>query len=380
METSDTQRWPQFFITRVIGSDDLPDVEILTLPSYQSSSVIPDLEHLENLLLSHEVEEFQTIGGSSIDRGPRASFATLHQVVLDAYVREDMPPWDPAHVQAYAEKIYSAYPVPVMNSPVSGSSLLQMVTATGSGAAFMAAFPHADLGHITIYFLMIGGTRIVLGAADGISLGLKQGLSYLLLKWMGVPTTVASILVVGAGGTAQEIVTAGKLEPGWHFTAVDPSQPMLDLAATKLRGHDLANRTRVHLGYVNDLSLEERFDAATLIGVLHHLPGDGAKQAILRSIAARLKPEAPFVLAGNHYAYASQPLLLAAWGERWRMNGASPDEIKSKLDKILQEADPPHSEEAVALLLENVGFDRPLRFFSSLFWGAWLSRRTAKGH
>ena len=192
METSDTQRWPQFFITRVIGSDDLPDVETLTLPSYQFSSAIPDLEHLENLLLSHEVEEFQTIGGSSIDRGPHACFAALHQAVLDAYVREDMPPWDPAHVQAYAENIYSAYPVPIMNSPVSGSSLLQMVTAAGSGAAFMAAFPHADLGHITIYFLMIGGTRIILGAADGISLGLKQGLSHLLLKWMGVPTTVAS--------------------------------------------------------------------------------------------------------------------------------------------------------------------------------------------
>ncbi|SDY83727.1 cyclopropane-fatty-acyl-phospholipid synthase family protein [Nitrosomonas sp. Nm33] len=189
--------------------------------------------------------------------------------------------------------------------------------------------------------------------------------------------TAARILVVGAGGTAQEIITAGKLEPGWQFTAVDPSQPMLDLAIAKLREHGLTNRTHMHLGYVDDLSLEERFDAATLIGVLHHLPGDDAKQAILCSIAARLKPEAPFVLAGNHYAYASQPLLLAAWGERWRMNGASPGEIKSKLDKILQGADPPHSEEAVALLLKNAGFDRPLRFFSSLFWGAWLSHRTS---
>jgi tRNA (cmo5U34)-methyltransferase len=159
--------------------------------------------------------------------------------------------------------------------------------------------------------------------------------------------------------------------------AVDPSQPMLDLAVTKLRELDLADRTQVHLGYVDNLPPEERFDAATLIGVLHHLPGDDAKQAVLRSIATRLKPRAPFVLAGNHYAYTSQPLLLAAWGERWRMNGAAPDEIESKLAKILQGADPPHSEEAVASLLADAGFDKPLRFFSSLFWGAWLSRRTA---
>lgn len=182
--------------------------------------------------------------------------------------------------------------------------------------------------------------------------------------------TAARILVVGAGGTAQEIVAAGKLEPRWRFTAVDPSQPMLDLAVAKLREHGLADRAEVHLGYVDDLSPEERFDAATMIGVLHHLPGDDARQAILRSIATRLKPEAPLVLGGNHYAYSSQPLLLAAWGERWRMNGASPEEVEGKLGKILQGADPPHSEEAVASLLAIAGFDRPLRLFSSLFWGA----------
>jgi hypothetical protein len=192
MEESGAQPWPQFFITRIVGSEDLPDVEILTLPGYQSSSAIPDLEHLESLLLSHEVEEFQTIGGSSIYHDPRACLTALHQVVLDACVRENMLPWEPAQVQAYAETIYSEYPIPVMNSPVSGSSLMQMVTAAGSGAAFMAAFPHTDLGHITLYFLMVGGTRIVLGAADGIALGLKQGLAYILLKWMGVPKTVAS--------------------------------------------------------------------------------------------------------------------------------------------------------------------------------------------
>ena len=187
----------------------------------------------------------------------------------------------------------------------------------------------------------------------------------------------AKILIVGAGGTAQEITTAAKLESGWQFTAVDPSQPMLDLAISKLQEQGLSSRTQVHLGYVDDLSPDEHFDAATLIGVLHHLPGDEAKQAILHSIAAKLKPQAPLVLAGNHYAYASQPLLLAAWGERWRMNGASPDEVKNKLAKILEGADPPSSEEAVAVLLKNAGFEPPLRFFSSLFWGAWLSRRTS---
>ena len=186
---------------------------------------------------------------------------------------------------------------------------------------------------------------------------------------------VAQVLVAGAGGGAREIVIAGALEPQWRFTAVDPSQPMMDLAVARLTEAGLLNRTDVVLGTVDELPPDARFDAATLIGVLHHLPGDEAKRAILRSLALRLKPGAPLVLAGNHYAYASQPLMLRAWGERWRMQGATADEVKAKLGRILQGADPPHSEAAVASLLSDAGFGPPTRFFSSLFWGAWLSTR-----
>lgn len=191
--------------------------------------------------------------------------------------------------------------------------------------------------------------------------------------------TPARILVAGAGGGAREIVTAGALEPGWRFTAVDPSPAMMDLAIARLAEHGLADRTEIVLGTVDDLPAGEPFDAATLIGVLHHLPGDAAKHDILRAIARRLRPGAPLVLAGNHYAYASQPLMLAAWGERWRQQGASADAIAAQRGKILQGADPPHSEAAVAALLGAAGFGTPTRFFASLFWGAWLARREPSG-
>jgi hypothetical protein len=186
------QNWPQVFLTRVMASEDLPDAEILTLPHYESRDAIPDLKHLERLLHSGSVEEFALIGGSGIDHsGVDACRAAMHQVIIDAVVRERLP-WNPKGAEAYADTIFSSYPVPVMNSPVSGSTLLQIVTAAGGGAAFMAAFPHAELGHITLYFLMIGGTRIVLGAADVIAIGLKQGLSQVILKWMGVPQETAN--------------------------------------------------------------------------------------------------------------------------------------------------------------------------------------------
>lgn len=185
-----------------------------------------------------------------------------------------------------------------------------------------------------------------------------------------------SVLVAGAGGTAQEVRSIGLLEPGWRFTAVDPSQPMLDLAVSRMEAAGLMARVEARLGLVDDLPVSQRFDAATLIGVLHHLPGDEAKLKVLGSIAARLPPGAPLVLACNRYAYASQPFLLKAWAERWRMNGASDGEVQAKLGKILQGADPPASEDAVFTLLAKSGFERPQLFFASLFWGAWIATKS----
>lgn len=57
------------------------------------------------------------------------------------------------------------------------------------------------------------------------------------------------------------------------------------------------------------------------------------------------------------------------------MNGASPDEVRAKMERILQGAEPPRSEDAVVALLAETGFEAPLRFFSSLFRGAWLTRK-----
>ena len=187
--------------------------------------------------------------------------------------------------------------------------------------------------------------------------------------------TRARVLVVGAGGTAGEIIAAARLEPGWTFLAVDPSAPMLELARAAVVEQGLADRVTVTLGALNDVASAPPFDAAIMIGVLHHLPGDSAKRDILGRLAARLRPGAPLVLAGNCRSYDSEPTLLAAWAARWRMHGAEPDEVRAKMSKILQGAEPPRSEAEVARLLERAGFDPPLRFFASLFWGAWMTRR-----
>ena len=180
------------------------------------------------------------------------------------------------------------------------------------------------------------------------------------------------ILVGGAGGTGQEIISAAQLQPAWQFVAVDPAQTMLDTAMERIAQAGLGKRVTPFAGTLDALPDGAAFDAATLIGVLHHLPQQQAKDDILRAVAGRLKPGAPFILACNRCAYESQPLFLAAWAQRWRLAGASDAEVQAKLARIRQGAVPPASEAEVESMLEAAGFHQPLRFFSSLFWSAWI--------
>jgi tRNA (cmo5U34)-methyltransferase len=182
-----------------------------------------------------------------------------------------------------------------------------------------------------------------------------------------------SLLVVGVG-TGQEIITIGAHRPRWRFLAVDPSAPMAAAARARLGALGLLDRVDLRQGGVAGLP-PDRHDGATLIGVLHHLKGDEPRLTLLREIAARLKPGAPFVLACNCCDYASEPLLVAAWQERWRMHGATAAEVKEKFATITRDVEPPASEQAVFDLLHSAGFVDPRRFFSSLFWGSWVCRR-----
>jgi tRNA (cmo5U34)-methyltransferase len=187
--------------------------------------------------------------------------------------------------------------------------------------------------------------------------------------------STARILVVGAGGSGLEVLAASRLEQNWHFTAIDPSPPMLGLAEAAVHAAGLSATASFQLGTIQDVPTDAPFDAATLIGVLHHLQERDAKRAILNAIAERLKPSAPFILAGNRGAYAAHALFLSAWRTRWRMAGATDEEIEAKIGKILQGADPPECDRDVEAMLSEAGFCATELFFSSLFWGGWISTR-----
>ncbi|WP_419934862.1 class I SAM-dependent methyltransferase [Candidatus Palauibacter sp.] len=194
----------------------------------------------------------------------------------------------------------------------------------------------------------------------------------------------ARLLVVGAG-TGIEIVTFKRAEPGWRLTGVDLSAQMLDTAEHRVREAGVeAGVTLIH-GTVDDLDAADlgaadlgaaHFDAATCFNVMHFLPDDGAKQALLRGIANRLPPGAPFVLFELHGDRAAPDFdeLFAAWSRYWKIQGmGGPErvEFRARIDAGIHWA----SEARIRELMARAGFKDVRRYFRSLLYGGWIARR-----
>lgn len=185
----------------------------------------------------------------------------------------------------------------------------------------------------------------------------------------------ARVLVVGAG-TGMELVTFGRHQPGWHLTGVDPSEQMIGIARNNIQQHNLTERITLVQGYVDNLPPDEIFDAATLIFVMQFLPDDGAKLALLQSIARRLKAGAQLALVGMHGDPNSVEFkqTLAAWKPYLIYNGMPPEAIptllKNALDSLFL-----ISEARTGELLKEADFTGIRHFYGAHLYGGWLARR-----
>src|SRR5258708_4869778 len=188
-----------------------------------------------------------------------------------------------------------------------------------------------------------------------------------------IPET-ASVLMVGAG-TGAEVIECGIRHPGWTITAVDPSPEMVTLGRKKTDAKGLSDRVHWHGISLKKLQTEGPFDAATLLLVLHFLPDDGGKEALLEHIAERLKPGAPLVLStfvgdptntrtkkiyelSRTYAIAS---------------GVDPAEAAEKINLARTDV---HlvPEERIKTLLRNAGFIDVQRVLQGLAMITWVAR------
>jgi tRNA (cmo5U34)-methyltransferase len=177
------------------------------------------------------------------------------------------------------------------------------------------------------------------------------------------------VLVLGAGG-GLELKAFADGHPDWSFDGVDPSFPMLELAAKTTAEHTA--RIRLHEGYV-DIAPDGPFDAATCILVFHFMTREQRLDA-LRQLRRRLKPGAPFVLA--HISFPQTEPDRSLWIGRHVAFGAAagltPDQMESARHAIgtrLTILDPRDEED----LMRQAGFSGISQFYAAFSFRGWVA-------
>jgi tRNA (cmo5U34)-methyltransferase len=186
----------------------------------------------------------------------------------------------------------------------------------------------------------------------------------------------ARVLDVGCG-TGATLAAFAAHQPEWSFVGVDPAEPMLALARSKMNALSPGGRAEFVHGTVDTLPDEPKFDAATCILVEHLQPDDGTKLHLLEGIHRRMAPGGWFVLAGLHGDLGTAPAqsALDAWLEFVALQGLP----KTAQDNVRHRAtveDSLVSEERIRGLLEEAGFVNVERIYKVQLLGGWRAQKT----
>lgn len=180
-------------------------------------------------------------------------------------------------------------------------------------------------------------------------------------------TNEKDLLVVGCG-TGNEIERFVKTHERWTITGIDPSPEMIKQANDKLQNYD--NVTLI-TGLTSDL--DKKYNAATLLLVLHFLDDNGNKLNLLKDIADRLISGATFVMldiTGDKNQIKQNIKVL----RHLLPDGLDEEQINNRLNRIENELFAV-SEERISELCQEAGFEKPLRFFQSSIYMGWLTKK-----
>ncbi len=183
----------------------------------------------------------------------------------------------------------------------------------------------------------------------------------------------ARVLVVGAG-TGQEILALGQLRPGWRFTAVDTSRPMLAVAERKLRAAGLAARCVFHAGALTTLEDRTPFDAATSFLVSHFFVDPEVRLSFFREIRARLTAGGLLVNADLSSSGSGDEdgAVRTIWRRAFAHAGFDQAQIEAMLQAYGRDVALSTSGELTGIL-KRAGFDSPTCFYQLGFIRAWYA-------
>lgn len=170
---------PRFFTTTIFLHPLAPELAIVTFPSTPAVCSNAPQDATSNDASAAAAEALYELvkreggeWGAYASSSPRLTTSLLAREmivrllvdVIDRRAISRVPdPFDGRYDFVFSQTVdLLDQPIPVMNSPISGATLAQLFATTGSGAAFLAYFPHPDGAQIATFFVLSAGQRLSL--------------------------------------------------------------------------------------------------------------------------------------------------------------------------------------------------------------------------